>query len=177
MNPDKNYLAGYCAGDGLLHSDKRRGYEVKLVDSNKDFIIMLTELIERLYGVKPSITKQGNAYIVRIFRKEVYEDLHKTIKQCLDNPDRHFVGGLFDADGDYTASKRRLRLTNKDSRIIETVRRYLELNGVKPNIYLRTKGKYHWYTLELYGLRAVKIASILDLRHPKFSSLKSSRIS
>ena len=145
MNPDKHYLTGYCAGDGLLHSDKCRGYEVKPIDSNKGYITMLIELIERLYGAKPNITKHGNAYIVivRVFRKEVYEDLHETIKQCLD-PDRHFVGGLFDANGDYTASKRRLRLTNKDPRIINAVRRCLELNGAKPSICLRTRGKYQW---------------------------------
>ncbi len=73
---DKHYVAGYCAGDGLLYSDKFRGYEVKFVDSNRDFMTMFTDLMERLYGVKLKIVKQRNAYIIRLFRKEIYEDIY-----------------------------------------------------------------------------------------------------
>ncbi len=41
-------------------------------------------------------------------------------------------------DGDYTVSKKRLRLTSKDQSLIDVVKECLELNDITPDIYLRS---------------------------------------
>ena len=92
----------------------------------------------------------------------------KDLKALIKNPDPSFIGGLFDAEGDCTVSKKRLRLTNKDYGIIEAVLKYLEKFGIKSNVYKRTKGKYAWYIIEIYNSHALNALKFLDLRHPKW---------
>jgi len=169
---DERYLLGFILGDGMVKYYQRHGYEVKITEKNPMHAQYIASLIKGLYGIEPLITKDkySNAWRIRVFRKEFYELIKQKIEQ-LGEPDRHLVGGLFDAEGDYTMSKKRLRFTNKDPNLINIVRRYLNSNNISYYMYSRKKGRYVWYTIEIYGRNALSLLNILDLRHPKWKSV------
>ena len=92
---------------------------------------------------------------------------------AIKNPDEHLIGGLFDAEGDYTGSKRRLRFTNKDPYIVRLVEAFLRKNHVVYHVYVRRKGKHVWYCIEIYGNHVLRLINKLGLRHPKWKKMYS----
>ena len=154
----------------LKHYEDKGYYEVKISEKCRKHALYVAGLIERLFGVKPRVFREKGSWRVRLFRREVYDSLIRGISRILEMPDRFFVGGLFDAEGDYTASKKRLRLTNRNPEIIRVVEQYFSRHGVKCNVYKRRRGKYRWFVLEIYGSNAVKAFNLLELRHPKWGS-------
>ncbi len=168
IRDDKSYLLGYILGDGMLKCYKSKGCEVKVTEKDHNHIRYIAELITRVYNVEPSIIREKNYWKARIFKKRIHDLILEEINVLIRNSNSSFIGGLFDAEGDCTASKKRLRFTNKDHRIIVTIAEYLAAQGIKSNIYKRTRGNYVWYTLEIYNSHALKAFRTLDLRHPKW---------
>ena len=168
MIDDKSYLIGYILGDGMLRCYKGKGCEVKITEKEYNHIVYIVKLMENVYGVKPRISKEGRYWKARTFRKRVYDLIKNEINILLNKPNSSFIGGLFDAEGDCTVSKKRVRLTNRDLMVIKTVLNYLTAQGIKANVYKRVKGDYTWYTIEIYGSHAKRALRVLDLRHPKW---------
>lgn len=177
MDPDTRYLVGYFLGDGMIRHYRKSGYEVKLTEKDKRHVNHLAKLMERTMNVKPTVTRDRHrrAWRLRIYRKDAYEKMKFLIDGAIKEVDAHLIGGLFDAEGDYTRSKRRLRFTNKNPYIIGLVAKYLDRLGIKYSVYERRRGKSKWYTLEIYGENTYKLLPHLDLRHPKWAGLISSR--
>ena len=177
MDPDAKYLAGYLLGDGMIKHYRHSGYEVKLTEKDERHAHYLADLMARVLEVKPSVSrdKRRNAMRIRVFRKSAYEKARTLVETALKEPDPHLIGGLFDAEGDYTDSKRRIRFTNKDSNLVRLVVDYLRENGVLCHVYVRRRGKSVWFIVEVYGKHAFRLLSLLDLRHPKWSKIRSSR--
>jgi len=167
---DRKYIAGFIVGDGMLCYDAVRGYEVKVTDKDKEFIWYLANLIHKIYGIFPRVYKDpiANAWRIRVFRKQVYLAIKHDIELAKREPDHHFTGGLYDAEGYWNPNKRKLSFTNKDPLIIELVSRFLTDQNIRYKLYQRRKGKYNWYVIETYTLQALKLLSLLDLRHPKW---------
>ena len=110
--------------------------------------------------------------MIRVYRKQAYMKIIKMIiDKALKEPDKHLIGGLFNAEGNYTVSKRRLRFTNKDPRLIDLVTNYLDKFRINYHVYRRERKKYSWYTIEIYGQNIHRILPYLDLRHPKWFKL------
>ncbi len=167
---DEKYLIGFILGDGMLRHYQHSGYEVKITEKNEQHARYLATLISSIYGVKPGLyrDRSRNAWRIRVYRKSIYmEILRKSMRYTM-HPDTHLIGGLFDAEGDYTVSKKRLRFVNKDQLIVSIVVDYLSSNGVKVNTYIRKRGSYMWFSVEIYGSHAYRAIQILDLRHPKW---------
>ncbi len=169
---DRRYIAGVVVGDGMLHHSKRRGYEIKITDRYEQYVRYLADLINKTYGVLPSVSKdpRRNAWRLRAYKKELYLAILQEIEQAKAEPDTHFVGGLYDAEGYWNPKKRKLSFTNKDTAIIEIVSRYLSSLGISHSVYQRSRGRYTWYVIETHKRQAEKLISILDLRHPKWGT-------
>ncbi len=173
MDKDEKYLMGYILGDGMLRHYQGHGYEVKLTEKNYCHAEYLATLITKLYGIKPALVKEKSrkAWRIRIYRKELYDLIKQKLEMATKNPDEQLIGGLFDAEGDYTESKCRLRFTNKDPYIVKLVEAFLRKNHVVYHIYVRRRGKHIWYNIEIYGNNLLRLISKLDLRHPKWKRM------
>ena len=169
---DRQYLAGVVMGDGMLYYRAGKGYEVKITDREEQYIRYLANLISRLYGITPTVTRDPhrNAWRLRSFRKELYLALRHDIEQAKAGPDSHVVGGLYDAEGYWNPKKRQLSFTNKDPSIIKLVSNYLTSLGIRHTTYQRSKGQHSWYVIEVHKRQAENLLSILDLRHPKWET-------
>ena len=170
MDPDTKYLVGYVLGDGMIKWYRHSGYEVKLTEENREYAEYLAELVAKVLGATPSISRdrRRKAWRVRVYRRRAYERMKTTIDMALKEPDAHLIGGLFDAEGDYTVSKNRLRFTNKDPRLVGLITDYLKKLGIKHHVYERKRKESTWYTVEIYGQNVLKLLPYLDLRHPKW---------
>ena len=74
--------------------------------------------------------KCRNTWRIRVYSRRLYYLLKARIQEVLSNANEHLVGGLFDAEGDFTESKRRLRFVNKSWVLIRLVGRFLERCGI-----------------------------------------------
>ena len=128
------------------------------------YILKITGVIPRIFK-----DKHSNTWRIRLYRKKAYNIVRELVKIAVREPDIHLMGGLFDAEGDYTYSKKRIRFTNKDYELISLASNYLEKHGITHHIYLRRKGSNTWYVIEIYGRKTSLLLSHLDLRHPKWS--------
>ncbi|GEM_PF-5203841 len=175
MNKDEKYLMGYIIGDGMVKYYPRHGYEVRITEKNYRHAKYLATLIMRLYGIKPVLVKEKRrkAWRIRIYRKEIYSMVKQKLKVIIKNSDEHLIGGLFDAEGDYTNSKQRLRFTNRDPDIVKLVEEFLKKIQVVYHVYIRRKGSHKWYSIEIYGNHALNVMNKLDLRHPKWEKTYS----
>ena len=164
------YLVGYVLSDGMVKWFRHGDYEVKLTEKNKEHARYLAGLMANVLGVAPSISKDKHreAWRVWVYRRRVYEKMRALIVMALKEPGTHLIGGLFDAGGDYTVSKNRLRFTNKDSRLVELVTSYLKKLGIRYHVYMRGRKGSTWYVVEIYGQNVLKLLPHLDLRHPKW---------
>ncbi len=176
MDPDAKYLAGYVLGDGMIKHYRKSGYEVKLTERDRTHVNYLADLVEKVLGVRPSLTRDRfrKAWRIRVYRKDAYEKMKRLVSEAIKQPDPYLIGGLFDAEGDYTVAKRRLRFTNKDPRIVDLVSGYLGKVGVSYSVYERRRGKSTWYVIEIYGKNVFKLLPHLDLRHPKWVKVLTS---
>ena len=168
------YLAGYVDGDGLLYFDPRRGYELKVTDRECLQIDYLSEIIRKCFNTARYSVYRGSRYCyLRLYRKNVVTGIQSLIDRLRENPTAYYVSGLFDAEGDCTPSKVRVRFTNSRIELIEAVPKYLDVCGVKYHIYLRKKERHTWYSLEIYGVKQVaRLLDCLDLKHPKWSACR-----
>ncbi|MEM0467599.1 MAG: LAGLIDADG family homing endonuclease [Pyrobaculum sp.] len=169
---DRMYIAGVVLGDGMLAHHRRRGYEVKITDKSEAYIRYLAELVYQTYGVRPRVSKDSrrNAWRLRSFRKALYEAILEDIRAAKQNPDRHVVGGLYDAEGYWNPHKKKLTFTNKDADVITLVQQFLSQNSIQYTTYERKKGVHRWYVVETHTAQARRLLSILDLRHPKWGT-------
>jgi hypothetical protein len=168
---DEKYLIGFILGDGMLRYYHHSGYEVKITEKDQRHARYLAGLINSIYGVKPRLyrDRSRNAWRIHVYRKSIYLEILRKAVGYMMHPDAHLIGGLFDAEGDYTVSKKRLRFVNKDQRIANIVVDYLSSNGVNVNTYIRRRGPYAWFSVEIYGSHVYRAVRILDLRHPKWT--------
>ena len=173
MDKDEKYLMGFILGDGMVRYYHGHGYEVRITEKNYKHIVYLASLIVKLYDIKPVLAKEKNrrAWRLRVYRKEFHDLIKQRLDLAMKNPDGHLIGGLFDAEGDYTESKRRIRFTNKDPTIIKLVEDFMRKNQIIFHIYTRSKGRHVWYSVEVYGKHVLKLINKLDLRHPKWKRM------
>ena len=169
MDLNTKYLVGYVLGDGMIKRYRHSGYEVKLTEKNREHARYLAGLVAKVLGVTPSIGRDRyrKAWRIRVYRRRAYEKMKAVIDMALREPDAHLIGGLFDAEGDYTASKNRLGFTNKDPRLVGLVTGYLKKLGIRYHVYERRRKESTWYIVEMYGQNVLKLLPYLDLRHPK----------
>ena len=177
MDPDTKYLIGYILGDGMVKQYRRGGYEIKLTEKNEKHAKYLAKLVSKVLGITPSVSKDKNrkAWRIRVHRKSAYEKISILTGMALKAPDAHLIGGLFDAEGDYTISKRRLRFTNKNPKLVNLVTDYLKRIKIKYHVYRRKRGKSIWYVVEVYGQNVSRLLPYLDLRHPKWIKILKSK--
>ena len=98
---------GYILGDGMVKYYPGHGYEVRMTEKNYEHAKYLVALITELYRTKPVLVRDKcrKAWRIRVYRKEFYELARQKLRVAVRNPDEHLIGGLFDAEGDYTKSK------------------------------------------------------------------------
>ena len=167
----KHYLAGVVKGDGYI-STRSKDYEVKITDRNRDYIETLKKLVEEACGLTPKIIKEENSWRLRIYRKEIHQELTYLVKTLSMKPDNYFITGLIDAEGDYNSKKRRLRITNKDLELLLNIHQYLENHRIASCIYRRKRTCHIWYALEIYGYMNIRtMLNLIRPIHPRFKSL------
>ncbi|RFA94945.1 hypothetical protein CGL52_13695 [Pyrobaculum aerophilum] len=167
---DRKYIAGVVMGDGMVYHRAKTGYEVKITDKNEAYIKYLADLISAVYGITPRVAKDPlrNAWRLRAFKKALYLQIKRDIEWAKGEPDSHVVGGLYDAEGYWNPKKRKLAFTNKEVFIIKLVSQFLSGQNISHSVYQRKKGQYSWYVIEVHKQQALRLMSILDLRHPKW---------
>ena len=166
---DEHYLVGFVLGDGMVRRYRKGRCEVKVSDKSREHMEYIATLFKKIYGVRPKVQRYGGAWTIRIFRRRVYEAVIQAASKLLRSPDAHSVGGLFDAEGDFTASKKRLRFTNSNLSIVNMVSKYIgSIHDVNYHVYTRRREEYCWYVIEIYGSNVLRLLPYLDLRHPKW---------
>jgi hypothetical protein len=178
MDKDEEYLLGFILGDGMVKHYPNKGYEVKITEKNLEHAKYLSILIEKLYRIKPKLVKDKHrsAWRIRVYRKAFYQVIKQRIQDLMmdPRPNKYLIGGLFDAEGDYTASKNRIRFTNKDYVLVNLVMNYLDKNNINYHLYVRRKNTFKWYVVEIYGRENIlKLVRKIDLRHPKWNKMKA----
>ncbi len=143
------YLLGLIKGDGGLYVLRYRGgrteYRVVITQRSSDFVKRVVELMEGLVrdlGIKAKVQviRGRTRYEIRVSSKALYQyfaGLSAGVESLSGDCRLAFIKGLYEAEGD--KSGRRVRLWNKDQKLLELVCRWLGELGIGCVIYLDDK--------------------------------------
>jgi DNA-binding transcriptional regulator WhiA len=194
ITTDLAYIAGYHFGDGYLedsnktiHRKGKADYEITYADENGDMIQIIVSMFQRLFNVKPKVSKRGNMFVARLYSKIVHAFLQYVLKLQIGKkqteriPDyihedlellRHFIRGFFDAEGyiyyDKYNKKVRLGVTNSNMPLLHEMKDNL-LNAFN----IRILGPYKKHKQECWDLKIFKICDIkefiakIGFNHPR----------
>lgn len=121
LTTDQAYVTGFIIGDGSL---SQKGYLIRAVEENEDFMQQFAEIFGIAFGKKPKIyfDKFNNSYVAYVYSKKIWEILVNEIKISQGDKSRiafvpqkileaddavktAFLSGLFDAEGSVVFSK------------------------------------------------------------------------
>jgi len=164
LSEKKAGLIGMVTGDGCLYKSL-----ISYANKELELVQKFRRLMKEVYGITPSSEKSyaSNAFLSRITRKSIAEDLRKycesykaenwrvpkQIFEASKKAQASYLQALFDDDG--TIGKREIRLISINLEALKQVRALLEGSfGVGCQIYQRSdKNCYH---LSIYGRENMK---------------------
>ena len=164
LSEKKAGLIGMVTGDGCLYKSL-----ISYVNKELELVQKFRCLMKEVYGITPSLEKSfsSNAFLSRVARKSVAEDLRKycesykaenwrvpkQIFEASKTAQASYLQALFDDDG--TTGKREIRLISINLEALKQMRVLLEDSfGIGCQIYRRSdKNCYH---LSIYGRENMK---------------------
>ena len=172
------YLTGVVMGDGHLAE-----YFVNIIDSSKEHIENLTQMLVILFNSKTEFFKQSNAnawnvnilskWIVRFFNflsgQPINARKYPTLREPLilksnDLFQSKFWQGLMDADGGY---KNNIGFGSASQRLLDDFSSFLTQHNILHRFYTQTVFGGTTHSLTIAGESRKKFASIIGTNHPQ----------
>lgn len=151
------YLAGFIIGDGNLS----KGYLIRAVEENRDFIEHFSDIFLGVFGRRPKIyfDKYNNSYVAYIHSKRIWNFLVRfgippgnksrtvRIPEKIMRSEKHvlcsFLSGIFDAEGSvflmmdsrHKSGYIRIQLKMHNNSLVKEIYEKLVFLGIKPRIY------------------------------------------
>ncbi|MHA1185332.1 MAG: LAGLIDADG family homing endonuclease [Candidatus Heimdallarchaeota archaeon] len=172
------YITGVVMGDGHLAE-----YFVNIIDSSKEHIENLTQMLVMLFNSKTELFKQSNAnawnvnilskWIVRFFNflsgQPINARKYPTLREPLifrsnEQFRRKFWAGLMDADGGY---KNNIGFGSASQRLLDDFSSFLTQHNILHRFYTQTVFGGTTHSLTIAGESRKKFASIIGTNHPQ----------
>lgn len=137
----KNYLIGLLVGDGALHKRKNGAYAVWIDQHTKNIKIFrkAVSIFNSLKYKTYVYNVPDNKIRVLTYCKELFEQLKEIRENHVNffeklsaSEKKKFIGGFFDAEGTVTD---RLVVYNKNKKLLEAIKKFLEQMGIVCYIY------------------------------------------
>lgn len=177
QSKDLTYLTGVIMGDGHLAE-----YFVNIIDSSKEHIRYLTQLISKIFNSNTEFFKQSNAnawnvnvlgkWIVRFFNflsgQPINSRKYPTLREPLifQNSDIYrsvFWRGLMDADGSY---KKNIGFGTASEKLLSDFSNYLAQHSIQHRFYTQTVLGGTTYSLVVAGQCRQQFAQLIETDHP-----------
>jgi len=172
------YLTGVVMGDGHLAE-----YFVNIIDSSKEHIKNLTQMLENLFNSKTEFFKQSNAnawnvnilskWIVRFFNFLSGQPINARKYPALREPlilksndlfQSKFWQGLMDADGVY---KNNIGFGTASQRLLDDFSSYLTQHNILHRFYTQSVFGGTTHSLTIAGESRKRFTSIIGTNHPQ----------
>lgn len=178
VTPELTYLLG-CLRDGHL-DNTRYGLSISQRADGKEWLILLSDIINKEFGIKPKIRKFGDCFELRVNSKPLVLYLNiifgmtnnqenwnvPEIIKANESLWKYFVSGFFDAEGYCTkpetfrkTGKKKISFHQNNLDCLKFIKRVLERNNIKTSeIFLQKDRKC--YALYVQSETGVKRFSI-----------------
>jgi len=145
--PELAYVIGVILGDGYV---AKYGRIVRLQCKDKEFAEVFRNALEKL-GFNPNMhfyekeerwIAQTKCKALWQFLRPFKEDVNKVLDWMRSKEEkRAFIRGMYDSEGNLKIQKSRkiIRLSNTNKRLLEIIQKYLEDLGIKSELYLARK--------------------------------------
>lgn len=193
LSNDLAYLVGVLR-DGTVSKETPDEYCCAFYNKHKEFIEVLQQKIEKLFGIKPKTCLFGEVYGVRIRSKTLYLFFKKVfdfpdkqkdwatpniIKEASKEIIRNYIQGFWDAEGScpHVENKKQivrknlyLGFSQKNKESLDFIKSYLEQNGVITRKIYWNQSKW---VLKIRTQSIPSFSTLIGSQHP----VKSKRLS
>jgi len=197
MYPEIAYILGSLRDGCFTENKKYHIYRIRFYQKNKAWLLNLSNIIEKIFGKKPTITldKRDNVWCLILNSKPIYTEIKKIseypgnqkawiipswIMNSSQDVKKSYVKGFFDSEGGITKVDKktfkpkdiRIYFCQANKKCLVQLRSLIESENIKCGIisgpYFKKGYKYPVYGFRIHGVKQViKFYKSIGTEHPE----------